>query len=97
MRREDIRWISASHKVNEKHISFENHKTWCLTELVAEKAVIPRRRRRKYNGDDEDEPAEASAVYIAKQTGGPKTASEAVIRVRMQYAIMDLDRRDDYY
>lgn len=68
---EDIEWISA-HFLG-KDIGFPNHTTWRLTEVLAEKDTFI-----------DDEPAEASAVFICKQQGGTQAGREAVMRVRMQ-------------
>lgn len=93
---EDIPWISDCFRG--KDISFPNQTTWCLTELLAEKDV--------FFGDEDDEDedneedqhldAEASAVFMAKQTRGSDIGSEAVMSICMQYDILRAGRREDH-
>jgi hypothetical protein len=69
---EAFKWISAQFRG--KNIYFPNNTTWCLTEVLSEKAVY-------FDAD----PAEASAVFACKQQDNQKLDCEAVVRVRMQY------------
>lgn len=68
---QDIDWISDH--LSGKDIHFPNHTIWRLTEVLAEKDTFI-----------DDEPAEASAIFICKQQGGTQAGREAIVRVRMQ-------------